>query len=71
MPQNLILNKNENINIKLPTESHSSINVFTIFYIFKIHFYCFKFISFAIIYLLLILSLLVLFFSIDKEFFNL
>ena len=31
MPQNLILNKNENINIKLPTESHSSINVFTIF----------------------------------------
>ena len=31
MPQNLILNKNENINIKLPTESHSSINVFIIF----------------------------------------
>ena len=27
MPQNLILNKNENINIKLPTESHTSINV--------------------------------------------
>lgn len=33
MPQNLILNKNENINIKLPTECFTLINVFTIFYL--------------------------------------
>jgi MFS family permease len=52
MPQNLILNKNENINIKLPTESHSSINVFTIF-IFS------KFLNF--IFILLNLFLLQLF----------